>query len=306
VGIPSTFAAETQARVTPATVSCTVDIGSTQHSLPLIHLIQAWLNISIHNAASSLNCGQVESLNAKLNVVAEKVDQDAPNPDAACGASTALVNELQSLAEAGRLATPTLPSPLPGGPTNVLMAAEALKEHWCELHRDEGAAVLLADVMNGADVGMIQRGRGPSFALEPAQCLPVASQIVGEELEGHEATKAGILRFVDHAHAAAAELLDDAVVGEGMADQGVSALWRVLGLVGGERSCGHFDSRSFQEVLRVGLPTQQGADLPFQRLITGARPSEKRVALLGRPLEHGLEEAIELFPMIQVHRRFHR
>ena len=130
--IPSTFSAETQARVTPAPVSCTVDIGSTVHSLPLIHLIQAWLNISIHNAASSLNCGQVESLSAKLHVVAEKVDQDPPNSDAACGASTALVNELQSLVEAGRLATPTLPPPLPGGPTNVLKAAEALKEHWCD------------------------------------------------------------------------------------------------------------------------------------------------------------------------------
>ena len=130
--IPITFSAETQAGVTPATVSCTVDIGSTVHSLPLIQLIQAWLNISINNAASSLNCGQVESLNAKLNVVAEKVDQDPPNSDAACGASTALVNELQSLVEAGRLATPTLPPPLPGGPTNVLIAAELLKEHWCD------------------------------------------------------------------------------------------------------------------------------------------------------------------------------
>ena len=124
--------AEPQTRVAPATVSCTVDIGSTVHSLPLIQLIQAWLNISINNAASSLNCGQVESLNAKLNVVAEKVDQDVPNADAACGASTALVNELQALVEGGRLATPTLTAPRPGGPTNVLMAAEALKAHWCD------------------------------------------------------------------------------------------------------------------------------------------------------------------------------
>jgi hypothetical protein len=118
--------------VAPATVSCTVDIGSTVHSLPLIQLIQAWLNISINNAASSLNCGQVESLNAKLDVIAEKVDQDVPNADAACGASTALVNELQALVEGGRLATPTFPPPRPGGPTNVLMAADALKAHWCD------------------------------------------------------------------------------------------------------------------------------------------------------------------------------
>ena len=59
-------------------------------------------------------------------------------------------------------------------------------------------------------------------------------------------------------------------------------------------------------MLRVGLRTQQCADLPFQRLVARARAPEKRVALLGRTLEHGLEEAIELFPVIQVHRRFHR
>jgi hypothetical protein len=73
-----------------------------------------------------------------------------------------------------------------------------------------------------------------------------------------------------------------------------------------ERSCGHFDGRAFQEVLRVVFSTQQGADVPFQWLIARARLSEERVALLGRSLEHGLEEAIELFPAIQVHRRFHR
>ena len=190
----------------------------------------------------------------------------------------------------------------PGRPAIVSFSVRALQI----LHRDEGAAVLLADVMNGADVGMIQRGRGASLPLESAQRLPVASQIVRQELERDEATEPGVLRFVDHAHAAAAELLDDAVVGEGLADQGVSALWRVVVLVVGERECGHFDRRAFQEVLRVGLRTQQCADLPFQRLVARARAPEKRVALLGRTLEHGLEEAIELFPVIQVHRRFRR
>jgi len=70
----------------------------------------------------------------------------------------------------------------------------------------------------------------------------------------------------------------------------------VLGV--GERECGYFDRGAFQKVLRIGLRTQQGADLPFQRLIARARPSEKRIALLGRTFEHGLEEAIELFPVI--------
>jgi hypothetical protein len=50
---------------------------------------------------------------------------------------------------------------------------------------------------------------------------------------------------------------------------------------------------------------RQRTDLLFQWLIARARAPEERVALLGRALEHGLEEAIELFPAIQVHRRFH-
>ena len=97
------------------------------------------------------------------------------------------------------------------------------------LHGDEGAAVLLADVMNGADVGMIQRGRGSRLALEPAQRLSVARQIVRQELQRDEAMEPGVLRFVHDAHAAAAELLDDAVVGEGLADQGIGALGSGVG-----------------------------------------------------------------------------
>ena len=134
---PSTFPSASSSsaattRPTAATVSCTVDIGTSVHPLLLVHLVQAWLNASIQDAASSLNCGQIESLQAKLSVVAAKVDQDSPNTDAACGASTALVNELQSLIDADRLATPTFAPPRPGGPTNVLLAAEVLQQHWCD------------------------------------------------------------------------------------------------------------------------------------------------------------------------------
>ena len=40
-----------------------------------------------------------------------------------------------------------------------------------ELHDDEGASVFFADVVDGADVGMIQRGRGLGFALKALQRL---------------------------------------------------------------------------------------------------------------------------------------
>jgi len=120
------------ASVTPSAVSCTVNVGTTVNPLPALHLLQAWLNISIQNAGSSLNCGQVRSLDAKLETVTGKLDETPPNFAAACGASTALVNELQSLVGRGELASPTFPAPVPNGPTTALGLAEDLNEHWCD------------------------------------------------------------------------------------------------------------------------------------------------------------------------------
>jgi len=125
-------AASALARVGEASVSCTVNIGATVNPLPALHLLQAWLNISIQNNGSSLSCGQVRSLDAKMGAVASKLDQDPPNFDSACGASTALVNEMRSLVERGQLATPTFPPPVPNGPTNAPALAEDLNQHWCD------------------------------------------------------------------------------------------------------------------------------------------------------------------------------
>ena len=64
---------------------------------------------------------------------------------------------------------------------------------------------------------------------------PIASQFVRQELQRDEAMEPSVFRFEDNAHSAAAELLDDVVVGQGLADQGISALRSVVGLVPGER-----------------------------------------------------------------------
>jgi hypothetical protein len=173
------------------------------------------------------------------------------------------------------------------------------------LHGDEGAAILLADVVNGADVWMIQRGRGASLALEPAQRLAVVGQVVCQELENYGATEPRVLRSVDHTHSASAKLLDDAVVGERLADQGISAL-RHDGVLSGDRQRGQLDGRTLQKVFRVRFGVEQRSNPAFERLVTGAGVPQKRVALRHRALQYGLEQVIELFPVIQVHRRFHR
>jgi hypothetical protein len=70
--------------------------------------------------------------------------------------------------------------------------------------------------------------------LESSQRLAIAGQFVGQELQRDEAMEPGVLGFVDHAHAAAAELLDDAVVREGLPDQGIGVRRSVVVVVVGE------------------------------------------------------------------------
>ena len=48
--------------------------------------------------------------------------------------------------------------------------------------------------------------------------LRVAGNLFGQEFEGDEAMQARVFRFVDHAHPAAAELLDDAIMRDGPPD----------------------------------------------------------------------------------------
>ena len=88
-----------------------------------------------------------------------------------------------------------------------------------KLHGDERFAVLVVNFVDGADVRMIQCRGSLGFALKAAECLRVFGYLVGQELEGDKATELDILGLVDHTHPAAAQLLDDAVVRDGLADQ---------------------------------------------------------------------------------------
>jgi len=85
-----------------------------------------------------------------------------------------------------------------------------------KLHYDVGLSVLLANVVNGADVGMIQRRGGLRFAPETAQGLRVFGYFVRQKLERNKAIQSRVLGLVHNAHAAATELLDNAVVGDGL------------------------------------------------------------------------------------------
>ncbi len=108
-----------------------------------------------------------------------------------------------------------------------------LQSHAVQIfHGDERLAILLADVVNGADVGMVQRRSRLRLALKAAECLGILGHFIGQKLECDKTMQPRVFRFVNHTHPAAAKLVDNAVMRNGLADHGFA------NPKAGERRCG--------------------------------------------------------------------
>jgi hypothetical protein len=86
------------------------------------------------------------------------------------------------------------------------------------LHSNEGLPTLLADVIDGADVRMVQSGSSLRFALEAAERLRVFGHVIRQELERDKTVQPRVFTLVDDTHPAAAQLFDDAVVRDSLVD----------------------------------------------------------------------------------------
>ena len=142
------------------------------------------------------------------------------------------------------------------------------------LHGDERSSVLLADVVDGADMWMAERRSGSGFTLKAAQRFGIARQISGDELERHGTVKPRILGLVDHAHPAAAELADDAVVRERLTDQGVAlGVTAADAALSRQLACGEVDRWSGEKAVGAVVCGEQRTDVAFQLLVAAAGAS---------------------------------
>src|SRR5215469_1016399 len=64
----------------------------------------------------------------------------------------------------------------------------------------KGMAVLVADFVDRADIGVIQCGGSARFAAKAFEGLRVFGYIVGKKLQRYEAAEFGVFGFVDDAH----------------------------------------------------------------------------------------------------------
>ena len=95
---------------------------------------------------------------------------------------------------------------------------------------------VFADVIDRADVWVIERGCGARLTLKPFQRLPILRQFLGEKLQCNESAKPSVLGFVDETHPAAAKFADHSVMGNNLSDQSGRILLMKFHIVQGRQS----------------------------------------------------------------------
>ncbi len=100
------------------------------------------------------------------------------------------------------------------GKAPVRLVSEELGERRAVVigHGDEAQALVLSDLIDGADVRMVQGRGGLGLATEAGLVLGSHGALVMEKLERHLAAQLHVLGQIDDAHAPAAERPDQPVV----------------------------------------------------------------------------------------------
>ncbi len=172
------------------------------------------------------------------------------------------------------------------------------------LHHDERPPVLLADVVDRADIRVIQRGGRPRFAREPGQRCWILRELRRDELERHRAVQPRVFGLVDDAHAAAGQPGDDVVVRERLVDQRIAAgLMVAVAALAGELACGEINRRSREEALGMVVCGEQRPDLVLQPLVATTGVAKIGVALERGHVERGLQQLIDVTPAVTAHWR---
>src|SRR5262249_44573656 len=87
------------------------------------------------------------------------------------------------------------------------------------LHGDEQLRFMPADFVDSADIGMVERRGCSRFAAKSLEGLRVVGKLLRQELQRAKAAEISGFGLVHHTHPAPAELLQDAVMRNGLSDE---------------------------------------------------------------------------------------
>ncbi len=94
-----------------------------------------------------------------------------------------------------------------------------------QFHGDEGPALMLANSIDGTDIGMVQGGEGVGFLAEALRNATLLAEFEGKELERDETIQLEVFGAEDHAHSAAAQFFEHLVMGDRLA-------WQIAAVTG--------------------------------------------------------------------------
>ena len=77
-----------------------------------------------------------------------------------------------------------------------------------QFHGDETCVVHVSQLVNGDDIGVIERGWRNGLPFQSASRLPLEKGVQGKCLDGHFTVQAGVSGAINLAHAAGAQLFE--------------------------------------------------------------------------------------------------
>ena len=85
------------------------------------------------------------------------------------------------------------------------------------LHGYEADAIMFLQTVDRGDVGVVQSGQQLGLTLETGEAVGICRESLGQEFDRSLAVERSVDSLPDHAHPALADLLDQAVMGQGLA-----------------------------------------------------------------------------------------
>src|SRR5215813_1505036 len=107
------------------------------------------------------------------------------------------------------------------------------------LHHHKRPSLAFPEIIDSANVWMIECRGSSGLALEAFEGLCIPGQFLRQKLQGHMPAKSGVLRFIDYSHAAAAEFVENLVMRDLLPNEGELFCLVQLGLVLGHVPANH-------------------------------------------------------------------
>src|SRR6266849_2992339 len=81
-----------------------------------------------------------------------------------------------------------------------------------QFHDNEGLPFMLFNLVDGTDIGMVQRRRSLSLSFKPLEGKRIAGKILRQKLNRHAAPQLKVLCLVHHPHATAADDFEHSIM----------------------------------------------------------------------------------------------